>query len=65
MPNTFYLLKDAVEEPNSDFAQIGKIISIDPALTLLHLKIVNSAFYGHGNNIETVSHALRSLAQSN
>jgi len=33
-----------MEDPNSDFAQIGKIISIDPALTLRLFKIVNSAF---------------------
>jgi putative nucleotidyltransferase with HDIG domain len=58
LPNTFYLLQDAVEDSNSDFAQIGKIISIDPALTLRLLKIVNSAFYGYRNQIETVSHAL-------
>jgi putative nucleotidyltransferase with HDIG domain len=58
LPNTFYLLQDAVDDPNSDFARIGKIISIDPALTLRLLKIVNSAFYGYRNHIETVSHAL-------
>ncbi|MEK9628323.1 MAG: HDOD domain-containing protein [Nitrospinota bacterium] len=58
LPNTFYLLQDAIEDPNSDFAQIGKIISVDPALTVRLLKIVNSAFYGYRNQIETVSHAL-------
>ena len=58
LPNTFYLLQDEVEDPNSDFARIGKIISMDPALTLRLLKIVNSAFYGYRNQIETVSHAL-------
>jgi putative nucleotidyltransferase with HDIG domain len=58
LPNTFYLLQEAMDDPNSDFAQIGKIISIDPALTLRLLKIVNSAFYGYSNQIETVSHAL-------
>jgi len=58
LPNTFYLLQDAIEDPNSDFAQIGKLISIDPALTVRLLKIVNSAFYGYSNPIETVSHAL-------
>jgi putative nucleotidyltransferase with HDIG domain len=58
LPNTFYLLQEAMEDPDSDFAKIGKIISIDPALTLRLLKIVNSAFYGYSNQIETVSHAL-------
>jgi HD-like signal output (HDOD) protein len=45
LPKNFYLLQEAMEDPNSDFAQIGKIISIDPALILLLFKIVNSAFY--------------------
>ena len=58
LPNTFYLLQDAMDDPNSDFVQIGKIISVDPALTLRLLKMVNSAFYGYRNQIETVTHAL-------
>jgi hypothetical protein len=28
LQNTYYLLQDAVKDPNSDFAQIEKIISI-------------------------------------
>ena len=44
LPNTFYLLQEAMEDPDSDFAQIGKIISNDPALTLRLSKIINSAF---------------------
>ena len=44
LPKTFYFLQEAMEDPSSDFAQIGKIISIDPALTLRLFKIVNSAF---------------------
>lgn len=58
LPNSYYLLQEAIEDPNSDFVQIGKIISVDPALTARLLKIVNSAFYGHRNKIETVTHAL-------
>jgi hypothetical protein len=30
LPNAYYLLQDAVEDPYSDFAQIAKIISITP-----------------------------------
>ena len=44
LPKIFYLLQEAMEDPSSDFAEIGKIISIDPALTLRLFKIVNSAF---------------------
>ena len=58
LPNTYYLLQEAVDDPDSDFAQIGNIISLDPSLTVRLLKIVNSAFYGFRYQIETVSHAL-------
>ncbi|MBC8282706.1 MAG: HDOD domain-containing protein [Nitrospinae bacterium] len=58
LPNSYYLLQEAMEDPNSDFVQIGKIISVDPALTVRLLQIVNSAFYGYHNKIETVTHAL-------
>ena len=44
LPKTFYFLQEAIEDPHSDFAQIGKIISNDPALTLRLFKIINSAF---------------------
>jgi HD-like signal output (HDOD) protein len=44
LPKTFYFLQEAMEDPHSDFAQIGKIISNDPALTLRLFKIINSAF---------------------
>ena len=44
LPKTFYFLQEAIEDPHSDFAQIGKIISNDPALTLRLSKIINSAF---------------------
>jgi putative nucleotidyltransferase with HDIG domain len=58
LPNTFYKLREMVDDPSCDFDDIAGIISIDPSLTLRLLKIVNSAFYGFRGEIETVSHAL-------
>jgi len=58
LPNTFYKLREVVDDPSCDFDDIAEIISIDPSLTLRLLKIVNSAFYGFRGEIETVSHAL-------
>ncbi len=58
LPEVFYKLNAAIEDPDCTFDDIGEIISIDPALTVRLLKIVNSAFYGFSTQVETVTHAL-------
>jgi putative nucleotidyltransferase with HDIG domain len=58
LPEVFYKLNAAIEDPDCTFDDIGEIISIDPALTVRLLKIVNSAFYGFSTQVETITHAL-------
>lgn len=58
LPEVFYKLNAAIEDPGCTFDDIGEIISIDPALTARLLKIVNSAFYGFSTQVETITHAL-------
>lgn len=58
LPEIFYKLNAAIEDPDCTFDDIGEIISIDPALTVRLLRIVNSAFYGFSTQVETVTHAL-------
>ena len=58
LPNTFYKLQEVVADSDCDFDDIAEIISVDPALTLRLLKIVNSAFYGLRGEVETISHAM-------
>jgi putative nucleotidyltransferase with HDIG domain len=58
LPEVFYKLNAAIEDPDCTFDDIGEIISIDPALTIRLLKIVNSAFYGFSTQVETITHAL-------
>ncbi len=58
LPEVFYKLNAAIEDPDCTFDDIGEIISVDPALTVKLLKIVNSAFYGFSTQVETVTHAL-------
>ena len=49
---------DLINDPDASAAEIGDVISEDPALTARLLKIVNSAFYGFPSRIETVSRAI-------
>ena len=58
LPVIFVRINEAVENPNSSFSEIAQIISGDSALSARLLKIVNSAFYGFSNKIETISHAI-------
>lgn len=58
LPDTFYRLSAAIKDENVSFSEIGEIISLDPALTVHLLKVVNSSFYGFSSQIDTVSHAL-------
>ena len=58
LPNTFYKLREVVDDPGWDFDDIAEIISVDPSLTPRLLKIVNSAVYGFRGEIESVFHAM-------
>jgi HD-like signal output (HDOD) protein len=58
LPGIFYQFKHAIDDPESSFDEIGGIIGNDPGLTLRILKIVNSAFFGFPQKVETVSHAI-------
>lgn len=58
LPSIFYQLNEAVEDPDTSFAEIGQIISGDPGLSARLLKIVNSAYFGFSSKIETITHAV-------
>lgn len=58
LPLIFYQINEAVNDPESSFTEIARIISGDAGLAARLLKIVNSAFYGFPNRIETIIHAV-------
>ena len=58
LPNIFYKVNAAVEDPETSFAEIGQIISGDASLSARILRIVNSSFYGFSSRIETITHAV-------
>lgn len=49
---------DLLNAPDSSAADIGQVISEDPALSVRLLRIVNSSFYGFPSRIETISRAI-------
>jgi len=58
LPMVFTRINDAVNNPRSSIADIGRVISEDPGLTARLLKIVNSAFYSFPSKIDTISRAV-------
>lgn len=58
LPEVFYKVNEAVDNPESSFSEIASIISQDSALSARLLKIVNSPFYGYDAKIETITHAI-------
>jgi HD-like signal output (HDOD) protein len=58
LPMIFSRINDAVNNPRSSIADIGRIISEDPGLTARLLRIVNSAFYSFPSKIDTISRAV-------
>ena len=61
LPGIALKLIEAVQDENSDIAEIGKILSTDPPLSAKVLKIVNSSFYSLSTKITSVNHAIRML----
>ncbi|NIQ03806.1 MAG: HDOD domain-containing protein [Nitrospinaceae bacterium] len=57
-PILYYQLREKVDDPSSSFQDLADIVSTDPALSARLLKIVNSAFYGFPEKVETLTHAL-------
>jgi HD-like signal output (HDOD) protein len=58
LPEIFYQFKQAIDDQESSFDQIGEIVGNDPSLTVRILRIVNSAFFGFPQKVETISHAI-------
>jgi putative nucleotidyltransferase with HDIG domain len=58
LPDVYYRLNETIHDPDCTFDDIGEIICTDTALTARLLRIVNSAYYGFSNRVETVTHAL-------
>jgi HD-like signal output (HDOD) protein len=58
LPMIFTRINEAVNNPRSSVADIGRIIGEDPGLTARLLRIVNSAFYSFPSRIESISRAV-------
>ena len=58
LPSIYMRLTKVINQRISSAKDIGKIVSDDPGLTARLLRVVNSAYFGFPQKIETVSHAV-------
>ncbi len=57
-PIIYNKLHKAISDPDVSFDDFKDIISADPNLAARLLRIANSSFYGMGEKVETITHAL-------
>lgn len=58
LPEVYLEVKKVIDDPDATMADLSAAISIDPGMTAMVLKLVNSAFYGMPRKVETVSRAV-------
>jgi HD-like signal output (HDOD) protein len=58
LPDVYLRLKAVLDDPNSNLADVAEVVGNDPSMTARLLRIVNSAYFGLGSEIDTVSRAV-------
>jgi len=58
LPGVIAELHDTAADPKSSASDLAAVVATDPGLTTLLLRIVNSAFFGFAQRVETVQRAV-------
>lgn len=58
LPSTVAHIMRLVEDPNCPLVDVAKAISSDPPLALKTLRLVNTAYYGLRQKVNTIEHAV-------
>lgn len=61
LPDIFFQIDQVINDPRSSARDIAGIISKDPNISAQLLKLVNSAFFGYTQRIDTISRAVTIL----
>lgn len=64
LPDVFIRINQLVEDPNSNMADIARVVSQDPSFTVRLLRVANSSFYGFSSRIDTVFKAVSIIGTS-
>ena len=58
LPEVYLEVKKVIDDPEATMADLSRAISIDPAMTAMVLKLVNSALYSMPRKVDTISRAV-------
>lgn len=58
LPVIYKQIKDAVEDPDTSFEDIARIVCNDQSLSARLLRLANSAFYGYPSSVSSIPDAL-------
>lgn len=61
MPDIAFRINDLLDDDNSSAADIGQLIEQDPSLSIVLLKLANSALYNNGAPITAISRAVMTV----
>ena len=61
LPTTVASISEMLNDPHCNLADVGRAISADPAIALKTLRLVNSAFCGLRQQVNSVEHAVAML----
>ncbi len=61
LPEVYLKVRKLMDDPNSDIYDFAEVISIDPNLTSRVLRVVNSAYFGFPEPVESISRAVNMI----
>ncbi len=61
LPTVYQRIRDELDSPDGSVTEVGRLVAADPALTARLLRVVNSALYGYGGQVDTVARAVQIL----
>ena len=61
LPSSVSKITELINDPATNLTDVAYVIQTDPALALKTLRLVNSAYYGIGQKVNTVEHAVTML----
>jgi HD-like signal output (HDOD) protein len=61
LPSICLRIREQLDSADGSITEVARLVAADPALTARLLRVVNSALYGYGGQIETVLRAINIL----
>jgi len=61
LPEVYLKLRRLMDDPHSDIYDFAEVVSLDPNLSTRVLKVVNSAFFGFPEPVESISRAVNMI----